>query len=355
MDPPNIRRFCEPFSTNALSTPTPAHANADCGFQNLRLKCEFRRTYAHGFLVSMIFTSATLAPYNLLGNASLIYIYFLFCYTVGAAYPQTIRANKTPRPCAWKNAENRHVQLHIEYESVLCSQNGGDAQTATPRIVSAILEAEQPFEEKTCLRFNVSSVTAHCDPNTDPYGYLHLNEPKKSRFILSQFCNRWMRYNYSPQFGVALFLTGFSSGDTAVGTAYVQGACSATRPCAWVEGLQKETIAHELGHSFNAPHTSGPDLMAGSLSYDTQFYFAFSSAKIITSFADSRSCGFRTDGSDELVNGTDGGDGFGNDEIFISFFNRRFLIVLGAILAGITAIAIITSISRVIKRRFGGA
>lgn len=319
-------------------------------------QCEFRRPYhmLHGFLVSMRFTSITLAPYSLLGNASLLYILFLFCFTVSAAYPQTIRANKTPRPCAWKNAENRYVQLHIEYESVLCSKYGGDAQTATPRIVSVIREAEQPFEEKTCIRLNVSSVTAHCDRSKDPYGYLHLNEPKKSRFILSQFCNRWMRSNNSPQFGVALFLTGFSSGDTAVGTAFVQGACSATRPCAWVQGLEKETIAHELGHSFNAPHTNGPDLMAGSLSYATQFYFASSSAKIMTSFADSKSCGFRTDGSDGLVKGTDGGDGFGNDEIFISFFNRRFLIVLGAILAVVATITIITSVGRVIKRRIGG-
>lgn len=307
--------------------------------------------FFHGFLASMMLAPMVHIAHSLINYGRVIQTIFILVCVTAVADSQTIRANKTPKPCAWKSAEDRYVQLHIEYESVLCSQQGGSEQAATPRIVATILESQQPFEEKTCIRFNVSSVTAHCDSSTDPYGYLHLSGPKQSRYILNQFCDRWTRNNPSPKFGVALFLTGFSSGDTAIGTAFVQGACSATRPCAWVDGLQKETITHELGHSFNAPHTGGPDVMAARFSHDTQFYFAPSSAKIISSFADSPRCGFRTDGSATLANSTDD-EGFGDDGIFISFFNRRFLIILGAILALIVIISVVNWIVRTTKRRF---
>lgn len=290
-------------------------------------------------------------------DVSVIRIALISLYIIAAsAVAKAATPNRTPRPCAWQKAQNRYVQLHVEYDSVLCSRYGGNPQSATPRIISAIRDSEQPFEEKTCIRFNVSSVTPHCDSATDPYGYLHLNGPKPSAYILSQFCDRWVASNSPPHFGVALFLTGFTSGDTAVGTAYIQGACSKSRPCAWVEGTQKETIAHELGHSFNAPHTGGPDLMAARLTQNTQFYFAPSSVNTITSFADSKRCGFRTDGSDAQKNGA-GDGGFGDDGIGIdiSFFNNRFFIAAGVVIAVVIIFTTLNWAIRATKRRVDGA
>lgn len=268
-----------------------------------------------------------------------------------AVLPAMARPDKTPRPCKRSNAEPRYIPLFVEYDSQLCAKYGGNSDTVNSKVRAVFEQAQRPFAQQTCIRFNVSSITGHCDPNTDPYGPLDTTDTTSNE-ILSAFCDTWLQDNKAPKFGVALLITGFSSPDIAVGTAYVQGACRGSRPCAWIENLQRETITHELGHSFNAPHTKGPDVMAASLSDTSVFEFAQSSVDIITSFADSRLCGFRTDGSSKHQNGPDDDGGFGDDGIRISFSSvRRMIIIVAIVVAAVAVFSIINWAIRAMRRR----
>lgn len=148
--------------------------------------------------------------------------------------------------------------LAAAFDSTLCNAYG-DYRTTLAALTDALHMGMLPFHRQTCLRLKVVYYEGFCDVSKDPYAEMVARENTVA--LMADLRKLW----YARRAGVArdvVYLFSNFGSDDAVGRAYFGAVCNREYNVVWTEALLVSTIAHELGHAFDAVHTTGRDIMS---------------------------------------------------------------------------------------------
>lgn len=150
------------------------------------------------------------------------------------------------------------LQLAVAFDSTLCADYGGSLVTLAA-ITDAVYMGMLPYHRQTCVRLQIVYFEGFCDASSDPYAAMVAREDTLQ--LMEDLRLIWLNDREVSRDLVYLF-TASGSDSSAIGRAYLGAVCDPQYNVAWTEGLLVSTIAHEIGHAFNAPHTTDGDIMS---------------------------------------------------------------------------------------------
>lgn len=191
------------------------------------------------------------------------------------------RAVSPLRPSCRQRTPARVLEVAIAFDNIFCARYGNSHSLAVRAVRALLRRAEIPFRS-TCMRLKLARVEAHCNDRRDPYARL---QGLQSKGILNGLRDEWWRRRTTIRRDVTALLTGFTDGTDVAGAAYIGATCTTSFGYAWIELGNPYVLAHELGHSVNARHTTD-GLMAASLPSQPVLSFSEVTQREIASFID---------------------------------------------------------------------
>lgn len=190
-----------------------------------------------------------------------------------------------------KDMYTHNFEVDVTYDYAFCKKHGGVAANAEHQLRVTFESVARLFKKYTCVNIVISGYYGFCNPATDP---LHLGKAlancnaaggcSRPRKILQTLRAEWMKRGSSSWADATFFFSGDNDGTRVIGAAYVNGACSSFS-FGWIENAYPGVLAHEIGHSLGAPHSTRGVMRPGLIFLEEDF-LAEDSVKKITNFVD---------------------------------------------------------------------
>lgn len=191
--------------------------------------------------------------------------------------------NAAEQSCISRGETIRVVEIALEYDSTYCTEYGnGNAAATESVIVEAIRAATYPYMTQFCVLLKPVELIGHCGDVNDPFNNM---DTSSSRASLTFFGLRWQQEFKDVHRDVSILFSGRDH--SAAGAAWTGTMCGQTGNIL-VTNRSPINIAHEIGHTFGAPHLdSGNGIMhPGGNIGGGPFEFTSSSRDVIKNFLD---------------------------------------------------------------------
>lgn len=172
--------------------------------------------------------------------------------------PSAYGVESASSPC--KRADPPIVlELAVAFDSTLCGLYG-DYLASLAIVSDAIYMGMIPYHRQTCIRPKIVYFEGFCSASSDPYATMVARNDTLA--LMTDLRLLWYNSRSGVSRDLVYLITGSGSDASAVGRAYLGAVCNKAYNVAWTEGILTTTISHEIGHAFNAPHTTDGDIMS---------------------------------------------------------------------------------------------
>lgn len=171
---------------------------------------------------------------------------------------------------AWKNQvsrvsdffrEKKVFKIVLVYDNSFCALNGNKNRIAN-QVIQAMLRKVEIIYRKTLAAISLEDIKGNCNHANDPYEkprdlescLANSTDCSRSSMILQNLREYW-RFRTDYRRRDALYLiTGYDAGNGVLGAAFRGAACNSDYSYGWIHGANPTVLAHEIGHTLDAPH-----------------------------------------------------------------------------------------------------